>query len=473
MDSIRVTKVETGGNRIVCTVKTEGDVSRAFRKSSFKSVFESSIPLDGLPESVAVIPLMGTLLPLSWLFDASLEVGSLDADFAGSIPDIKKGYKDMYPDIPFKGDLKVGEVIENHTGMEGKALSLFSGGLDSHYTALSHSDEKPDLLILRGADISILPKDDEGWEEILSQVDKLAGTIGADRLSAVTDFRRYVDYRFLNPWTTDVAGEGASYWVCFQHGLGLLAHAAPFAYLRGIDKIYIASSYTEEEEGRVKCASDPSIDEKVHFCGASVAHDGYDAGRSDKLKAVCEWAEAHDTDLYLRVCHTRPEMGRGSKTGKNCCRCEKCFRTILGLVALKEDPKRYGFDIGDPDEYYSFMHGHVANLTVRHFNTRYLPIIKLMRENYEDGEIPESLRWMYDFSLGEDSEFFSWVDQRIAVQHERITASESQQKALERENERLRQEVSEYKEKYEELKKEMDGSILHRLANRMHKQEDR
>ena len=468
MNSIRVNKVSIKGNKIICTVDTEGEVGRAFRKSKFKSVYESSIPLDDVPESIAVIPVLGTLLPISWLFDAELDVSKCDADFVNSIPDIKKGYMDMYPDVSFRGSLKVGEVCENHKKSHGNTLSLFSGGLDSHYTALSHSDEKPDLLILRGADISILPKDDAGWEEILSQVDHLAETIGTDRLSAVTDFRRYVDYRFLNPWTTDVAGEGASYWVCFQHGLGLLAHAAPLAYLRGIDRIYIASSYTEDEEGKVKCASDPSIDEKIHFCGASVCHDGYSAGRNDKLKAVCAWAREHDAELYLRVCHTRPEMGKGQKTGKNCCRCEKCFRTILGLFALKEDPGKYGFDIGDPDEYYRFMHGHVANLIVRHFNTRYLPIIRLMHENYEDSEVPDSIRWMYNFSFDENSEFFSWVDQRIAIQHERIITESSALAASERKAEKLKKEAEEYKEKYEELKEKTEKSLFEKLARKMH-----
>lgn len=467
MSVIKLTGVSIEGNGISCTVETEGEVSRAFKKSSFRTVYDTNLSMEDVPESIAVIPVLGTLLPISWLFDAELDVSECDVDFVNSIPGIKKGYIDMYPDIRFGGSFNVLKIVKNDTADKRKALALFSGGLDSHYTALSHSDEKPDLLILRGADISILPKDDAGWNEMLSQVDRLSGTIGSDRLSAVTDFRRYVDYRFLNTWTTDIAGEGASYWVCFQHGLGLIAHAAPFVYLKGIKKVYIASSFTEDDEGKVACASDPSIDEKIHFCGASVCHDGYSAGRSEKLKAVCRWAKEHDAELYLRVCHKRPDLGKGVKDGKNCCRCEKCFRTILSLYALKEDPSMYGFDIGDPEEYFGSMHMIVPKWLVRHFNTRYLPVIKLIQENYTEEEILDSLRWLYDFRLDEHSEFFKWVDQRIEKQHERNIAQRIEMEAAERRADKMQKKAEEYKEKYKALKKEMEGGFLHRIARKI------
>lgn len=38
-------------------------------------------------------------------------------------------------------------------------------------------------------------------------------------------------------------------------------------------------------------------------------------------------------------------MERHSKI--NCCKCEKCFRTIMGIIAEGESPRNYGFNISD------------------------------------------------------------------------------------------------------------------------------
>lgn len=36
-------------------------------------------------------------------------------------------------------------------------------------------------------------------------------------------------------------------------------------------------------------------------------------------------------------------MERGTKL--NCCHCEKCYRTILAIIAEKQDPRLYGFEV--------------------------------------------------------------------------------------------------------------------------------
>ena len=72
------------------------------------------------------------------------------------------------------------------------------------------------------------------------------------------------------------------WWHGFQHGIGLIGHAAPLAYLFNIDNLYIASSYTIKDKGKVTCASDPTIDNYVKFSDCHVIHDGYEYGRQEK-----------------------------------------------------------------------------------------------------------------------------------------------------------------------------------------------
>lgn len=453
MDTIKIKEVNIEEYEITVRCSAEGEVSKAFCDSEFDFTYRSSIPLEDVPESIAVIPALGTLLPPAWLFDAEITVDECDAGFVNSVPDIKKGYMDMYPEVRFGGKLTVGKIVENDSGDHDRALTLFSGGVDSHDTALRHAAEKPDLLILRGADISIFPKDDEGWSEMISQVDHFAGILGVSRLSVASNFRRVVDSRFLNSWTTDVAECNGSYWYCFQHGLSMLALAAPVAWCRNIRRVYIASSFDEESGERVQCASDPSIDNNIRFFGAEVHHDGYQSSRIEKLRHITKWADENDKAIYLRVCHSRPN---GIKNGRNCCMCEKCFRTICALYALHEDPNRFGFEVKDIVSYMDMMHGRAFRL-VRHFNTRYIPLIKLMRENYSEVEVPDEVRWLYDLKLGEDSEYFKWVDRRVAFEYEKALASAVEKRALERQAARLQDRVDILRERLNKSKERNRG----------------
>ena len=471
MDKIEITKTEISGNNIRCDIHTEGKVSKAFRESDFTFSYECSISMDGIPESIAVLPALGTLVPLAWLLDAELSVEECDKDFVDSIPGIRDGYMSMYPELPFKGNFKVGKVCDNTREEASGSICLFSGGLDSHDTVLRHVQEKPTLLILRGADFPILENADAGWNEILRQVGTLADTLDTPFASVVTNFRRMLNYRYLNEWTHETAGLSGSYWYCFQHGIAMLTHTAPIAWQKKLSTVYIASSFTGDTVSH--CASDPSIDEKLHFFGCKVIHDGYEYSRTDKMKNVIKWSKANDTDLYLRVCHANHE-GK-IKNGRNCCNCEKCFRTMLLIYALREDPKRLGFDIKDFDTLADRVNNKEYRL-IHHFKTRYLPIIDLLHENYTREEIPESLLWFYDFKFDRDSIFFDMVDRRLSRDAETRVAYGVEIRGMERKEKRLRAKLEEYKErnkalkdKNKELKKEIKALSSSGLKHKLKK----
>lgn len=92
-----------------------------------------------------------------------------------------------------------------------------------------------------------------------------------------TNFRSFINERKLNCL---VKNSGDGWWHGFQHGIGLLGHGAPIAYLKGLKCIYIASSYTPKDN--VTCASHPSIDNCVEFCNCHIIHDQYEYSRQEK-----------------------------------------------------------------------------------------------------------------------------------------------------------------------------------------------
>ncbi len=71
-----------------------------------------------------------------------------------------------------------------------------------------------------------------------------------------------------------------------------------------------------------------------HF---QVIDDGGEASRCEKLPLLAEWPEAM---RHLRVCYANP----GSHA--NCCRCEKCIRTMLSFRAMGVNlPQAFAHDV--------------------------------------------------------------------------------------------------------------------------------
>lgn len=81
----------------------------------------------------------------------------------------------------------------------------------------------------------------------------------------------------------------------------------------------------------------------MKFCGCNIIHDGFEMTRMEKVKNICEFSEKQNKKIILRVCCTEREEET------NCCKCEKCYRTIGEIIACKRNPRTFGFDITDKE----------------------------------------------------------------------------------------------------------------------------
>ena len=66
---------------------------------------------------------------------------------------------------------------------------------------------------------------------------------------------------------------------------------------------------------------DPTVDNEIRFASGKVFHDGYELNRQDKVKVVVDHYSEIKELVNIRVCF---------KNDENCCKCEKCLRTITG-----------------------------------------------------------------------------------------------------------------------------------------------
>lgn len=334
-DSIVVDNIQIHNNKLDVFYHATGRVCKYINNNThFFSHYSCDIGM--VPDSIAVIPFVVNVLPIIWVTDSILELPELDSDFFQSIEEFKKGYIKMYPMIAFGGEVRVVSLVKNVIAKsENDVAAFFSGGVDAFSTLINHISEKPILVTVRGADIKL--DDVDGWSIVTNHVNQVASEYGLNVLLIESNFRYFLNEARLNEL---IGSAKDNWWHGFQHGIGLIGLSFPAAYTCGFAKIYIASSYTKED--RYTCASDPLIDNYLRFANAQIFHDGYEYSRQKKIECLCSYVKKTSKTMNLRVCY----MVDG---GRNCCRCEKCYRTITGIIAEGHSPLNYGFNINSTD----------------------------------------------------------------------------------------------------------------------------
>jgi hypothetical protein len=382
MNRIVIKDVTVIANRLECTYTVDGEWKKYFKNTDTFFTEYSKI-IDKVPKSIAVIPFLCNVLPLSWICDAEVILDDIDKDFFESIEAFQLGFIDMYPELTFEGRIIPTKVVDNRQENLNRTAAFFSGGVDAYNTLITHIEENPTLVTLWGADITF--EDQAGWKLVSNHIESVANNNNLDCVLIKTSFRRFLDEGVISEYVLKITGN--SWWYGFQHGVGIIGHMAPYAYQYKIKTTYIASSLTEEDN--TTCASDPSIDNNVRFCGSQVIHDGYEYSRQDKVNRICEYSKRTNTPIQLRVCWE-------SKGGSNCCHCEKCHLTIICLLAGKNDPREYGFNYAD-EEFTNIMKDFRMELHFVHPSciVLYKVIQNELHKNYDAKQLNPSLRWFY------------------------------------------------------------------------------
>lgn len=330
MAKIIVNKVKIDHNKISVDYSVSDALSKYFNlEEEFFVEFEENI--EDVPKGIAVVPFVVNVLPIIWLTDSILELRELDETFYYSIDDFKKGYRDMYENVSFKGKVIVKELVDCSYKPTGKCATFFSGGVDSYSTLVNHLDEKPNLVSLWGSDITF--EDKKGWKRVKENIISVCKKYKLKPVFIKSSFRRFIDEGML---TQDfIQNLNDNWWHGVQHGIGLIGHIAPYAWKYKLSTQYIASSFSSKS-GKVTCASYPTIDNYIKFGSCNVVHDQFEFDRQDKIEYIIKYCKEKEDKILLRVCWI-------SSGGENCCKCEKCYRTIIGILAEGEDPNEYGF----------------------------------------------------------------------------------------------------------------------------------
>lgn len=386
MNRIEIELPKVENNTIKYNYHVTGEWQEAFQEDSF--FIEYGYNIDEVPASILLVPLLANILPMSWIYDADVYAPTCDKDFFDSISDFKAGYVNMYPMMHFGGKLIVENIQYNRPANQRGACAFFSGGVDAFCTLINHLEEKPTLITLWGADVSL--SDIQGWKKVKSHLENVSDKFDIDYVVIKSQFRKYLQEGVLSK-RVKLSGDG--WWHGFQHGIGLISHAAPLIYAMNKKTVYIASSFTAADKGKITCASDPTIDNFIRFSGATVIHDGYELNRQDKIGIITQFAHESGIKIPLRVCWE-------SKGGSNCCHCEKCWRTILGIYATGVNPQEFGFDYSSLKDLGEEIKKNREKLGT-YKEALYKPIWIAVQKNFSLWTINPGLRWFYRSKFSE------------------------------------------------------------------------
>lgn len=324
---IEVSSVKSHNNRIDVIFSKSNDLQEYFSNIPFFVEYNEDIT--NTPDGIAVIPFVTNVLPIIWLFNADLYLDEIDKTFFECIPKIKEGFVKMYPEAQFLGRVHAKKVVDYGYESTTKVTAFFSGGLDATHTLMRHFNENPDLITIFGADLGL--SDVDGWNRIKNMVENVGEDYGLKNVLITSSFAEFIAERKLSYKFMDCIH---GYWYHnVQHGIGMLGLIAPYAYKYHISKHYIASSYSGKH--KVECASDPSIDNELKFGLCSIKHDAYGYSRQEKIAEVINYGKRENRNIYLHVCWS-------VKDGTNCCSCEKCYRSIAGILVENQSPDKYG-----------------------------------------------------------------------------------------------------------------------------------
>lgn len=322
---------ENKGKKIVYNYSTSKSIRKYFNLND-KLYIAYEKDVSKVPQSIAIIPLLANIMPISWFAGFDVYVDELDETFYNSLQELRTQFEKHHPKIKRKGKL-IFKTLVNNTFSGNNSLLLFSGGLDSFESLTRNYDKNPYLVSIHGADVEI--EDSRRWNQF-KQLNQQENIIDNEKLlyieSNLRDFYTYkVDLLVNTGW-----------WGKIQHGMALLGVLAPITNLLGINDVYIASSNTSEVS--FSWGSRPEIDENMKWANVKIVHDGYHLRRTEKIVNVIDFTKKQNEKINLRVCYSE------LRNGANCNMCAKCLRTMLGIIIAGDNPNNYGLTV--PSNFY-------------------------------------------------------------------------------------------------------------------------
>ncbi len=389
MNNIILTQIRIERNIVYFEFSVSEEIQKLFNTNTFWIEYDQE--MSHCPKSILTIPFVSVMLPIMWATNSVLWVKDLDYTFYEATFSLKRAYQDLYPGYALRGRLVAANLERNIIKESDNCCSLFSGGVDAHTTFIRNIDVISNIVNIQG--FYKEPHDKNGVAEAdFRDIEKFAVSQNKKFDFIKSNFAIMFNLKYLKFFEQKIKNGG--FWYAFQHSMAFISITMPLAFLQNCSKILIASSYTIGDSS--VCASYPTTDNEFRFAkNGYVVHDGFELSRQDKIHIIAEHQKKINAPYPIRVC---------SFNDHNCCECEKCFRTILGLVAECADVEKFGFFLDRPlkEHWNNVMYQKSGLMGFDTEKVSYWPyIIKRMKENYPkmNAEQKDFVDWFLTFDF--------------------------------------------------------------------------
>ena len=339
MSHVTIDTIEAREDTLYASVNTSPDLARFVSGEPFETTYDRSI--EDVPAGILAIPVLAHVCPVAWTRGADVHVESVDATFARALEDVKASLLSMY-DFLQGGRLHARERTTHDPIRSGRDESdpvgdglLFTGGVDSTCAYVRRRDEIGTLVGVRGWTITPRPSDDRKWAAFTDRVSRFAANRDLEATFVESNMLEFLDEpMLLAHFKRHVDG---GWYSSVGHGLGLLSLCAPIAYASGIEDLHVAATHWDGVD--LEWGSRPDIDDHVRWSETECHHADYDLSRQERIDRLAEYVETDSRTLELQTCNARMDG--------NCGRCEKCFRTAIGLRLSGLDPTDHGYPFDD------------------------------------------------------------------------------------------------------------------------------
>ena len=387
MENIILETIRVNGTFIVYKFSVSGNLKKFFNSDELWIEYDEE--LSNVPTSILTIPFVSIMLPIMWMTDSVLWVNELDYTFYRSTFYLQQAYQNLFRNQSLRGRIVPSYLIHNKIEKSDDAFVLFSGGVDAHTTYIRNKKRIARLVNIQGFYYDIHD------ENKAADADKrdIAAFANNERCYfnfIKSNFAVLINNNAYKPYAKKTRD---SLWHGFQHSMAFISLTIPLAYKHGCSQILIASSFTVGDPRY--CASYPTTDTEFSFATNGITiHDGFELSRQDKIKVITDYQRLISKPYPIRVC---------SFNDHNCCECEKCFRTILGIIAEGADIKDFGFNYDEDSLTQHWVNVLNKKAGLMGFHNEALShwphIIKRMKENYNLIKDKEFVDWFLSFDF--------------------------------------------------------------------------
>ena len=384
MEKIVLDKIEIKGHLIEYHYSVSEGLKQFFNTNIM--FLEYEFGMENVPKSILTIPFVSCMAGLMWLSNCALFVDEIDRTFYDAFKHIKRAYQEMHYDILLKGVLIPSVLRNNEIAESQNAILLFGGGVDCHCSYLRNKDTITHLCNINGW-LSSPNSDDKVDESDRIKTFEFAKMMNVNSLHVRSNFAsQFVLSNFNKAF-------GVSYWYTYLHSMAFISIAIPLCCVKSISTIIIASSFTKDRVDTT-CSSLITTDSEFRFGkNGSVVHDGFELNRQEKVRLLVENKRSIGYLYPIQAC---------SFNDHNCAECEKCFRTIIAIVAEGGNPADFGFEIQDGllNHWKRIISRDIWQWGLNKENYYYYYYTKQrMRENYERIEDKEFVDWLLNFDF--------------------------------------------------------------------------